>query len=401
MQNGNRSKGKQKKQKGVKKSKNRVLASKSSNVNGTSELRILASPSTPIVHPQFVEQGLRPDVDENWPTAYLENGDFFVETIRSAAMSEMQNTRPGSDREDKSSLEVSEEFRHYDVLDELLCEQVDPNFNLVPTAQNFTATRSVHNSFDWEASDEEKIQPSWSEVVLDTQSKLYSTYAKLYSGFWTLVVHISVRGSAVATKLQHLMTETANDPKLESKKLQHLSRKQHLKLIARVCFNYAQDHPYNALFILTFAATFSPVVIVCVTLMSIFSILLSLFYVTVFLSVSAFVTVLIAPLMLLSLSFAAGVMICGFFSNLFFRFAQLIYGSYAAYSPKPLRLAADQIPPSVGSVEKSGSRSQDMFTKITTLARKKSSGTNQPIVIRGEEVPNQNLDIKVAEGVLQ
>ncbi|SCU78581.1 LAFA_0A07316g1_1 [Lachancea sp. 'fantastica'] len=398
MPKGNRNKPKHKKQSSAKKlaenSKNRVLASKSTNVNGTTKLKILASPTTPVFQPDG-SSIQHSELNENWPTSFLENGDFCVETIRSAAMSEVQNTRQGSDM-DESSLEVSDGFRHYDVLDELLCEQVDPNFNLVPTAAaaaaTTSATRSVHNSFDWEASDEEKIQPSWSEVVLDTQSKLYSAYAKLYTGFWTLVVHASLLGSALANKLQHLITEPANDPELKSnRKLRDLTRKQQLKLIAGVTFNYARDHPYNALFILTFAATFSPVAIIFISIMSMFSILLSLFYVIVFLSVTALVTILIVPLMVLSLSFAAGVMVCGFFSNAFFRFAQVVYQSYAVYSSKPLRLAADQIPPSVGTVEKGRSRRQDMFSKISKLSRKEGSDTSQPIEIRGAEVPKEVL----------
>lgn len=64
-------------------------------------------------------------VSENWPTAYLENGGFFVDSIRSAASGSYKG---GSIFEVQGLLlEENEQFHHYDVLDELLCEQVDPS----------------------------------------------------------------------------------------------------------------------------------------------------------------------------------------------------------------------------------------------------------------------------------
>ncbi|SCU77400.1 LAME_0A00980g1_1 [Lachancea meyersii CBS 8951] len=372
MSKGNKSRPKNRKRlpnakRPAEKSKNRVLETKCTNENDNKTIKSVASPTTPVCLVDDLQ--LNSNTIENWPTTYLENGDFFVETIRSAATSELQRTGTVSDT-DRGSEAVSDEFRHYDVLDELLCEQVDPTFSLVPTPKSRAAsvmvTKSANNSFDWEASDKEKIQASWSEVVLETQSKLYSAYAKIYAGFWTGVVQFSLRTSLWTNKLQ-------NTPR------------------------YSRSHPYNALFIFSFTATFAPVAIVFVSVMSIISIFLLLFYVGVFLSVSAVAAMLVVPLMGLSLSFAATVMICGFFSNAFFRLAQVIYGSYSAYSKRSLRLAADQIPPSVGTMETTGeSRSEAMLSKIPKFPRKKVSSPLRPIVISGAEVPNRNIDLQVA-----
>ncbi|SCV05075.1 LANO_0G17920g1_1 [Lachancea nothofagi CBS 11611] len=375
--------------------KSRVLTRKSTNENDNGNRRVAQEPTTP--RATYEEFLLRTDAIENWPTTYLENGDFFVETIRSAASETDLGGGSPSDN-DQNSCSVSDEFRHYDVLDELLCEQVDPAFSLVPTPNSRAASvlvaKTANNSFDWEISDESNDSLSWSELVLDAQARIQTVHAKFYTGFWTGVVNIGLQASAWTEKLYELIIKAGEEQSLETNKNYKRTKKQRLRLLVSRTFKYSQAHPYSALFIFSFSATFAPVLIVFITIMSIFSLLMSLFYLGIFLSVSAVASVLILPLMGMSMFFASGVVVCGFFSNIFFRLAQFVYGSSTVYTNKSLRSVADQIPPSVGFAESTGGgRNTTLVSKFSNYYKRQDLGPPEPILISGADIPVKSLGI--------
>ncbi|SCU89954.1 LADA_0F00793g1_1 [Lachancea dasiensis] len=163
-----------------------VLANKSTN-ESTSPGRDCARTPTTAALPQEVAL-VKAEAAENWPITYLENGDFFVETICSAAIGDFQESGPFGDTSNREINKSGEEFHHYDVLDELLCEQVDPAVSLVPTPRSKEASallaRTTNHSFDWDASGKEKPTITWTNTIQNFRSRLEAPYSRLTSGYW-------------------------------------------------------------------------------------------------------------------------------------------------------------------------------------------------------------------------
>lgn len=91
----------------------------------------------------------------------------------------------------------------------------------------------------------------------------------------------------------------------------------------------------------------------------------------------------------MSLIFAGGVVICGFFSNMFFKMAQYIYDRFVLYMQELLRNLADQVPPSVGVTEHT-EQNKNWSSNFTDLFRTKQNGQRDPTVVTsGLNIPEQ------------
>ncbi|AGO12735.1 AaceriADR267Wp [[Ashbya] aceris (nom. inval.)] len=89
--------------------------------------------------------------------------------------------------------------------------------------------------------------------------------------------------------------------------------------------------------------------------MSLWSFAVFWFYLASFFVVGTLAAILVLPFMAASLIFATGVVICGFFSNLSFRSAQLVYDQFVGTLQLTLQHMAEQVPPATGMQQASGS----------------------------------------------
>ncbi|SCU89294.1 LAMI_0D13036g1_1 [Lachancea mirantina] len=159
-------------------------------------------------------------------------------------------------------------------------------------------------------------------------------------------------------------------------------------------YNFVINHPIQASFLLLLTFSLPPPLLIFFITMSAASIVLSVFYIAVLFAVGAAASALIVPFMGLSLFFGSGVMICGFFSNGFFKLARATYQLSIAYTQHFLRSFADQIPPSVGVAEtpmpKFGPLSK-FFSSYTDNGAKMIPG--RPVFLTGASIPDQQLGL--------
>ncbi|AMD21738.1 HFL118Cp [Eremothecium sinecaudum] len=78
--------------------------------------------------------------------------------------------------------------------------------------------------------------------------------------------------------------------------------------------------------------------------MSVWSFVVFWFYLSSFFIVGTITAAFVLPFMTASLFFATGVVICGFFSNLSFKSAQLMYDQFVGILQATLKNMADQVP---------------------------------------------------------
>lgn len=154
-------------------------------------------------------------------------------------------------------------------------------------------------------------------------------------------------------------------------------------------FEFSKQHPYKSLFVVSFTVSFSVPILVFITIMSLISMVLFFFYLGAFFAVGAIASIFIIPLMIVSLIFAGGVVICGFFSNMFFKMAQYIYDRFVLYMQELLRNLADQVPPSVGVTEHT-EQNKNWSSNFTDLFRTKQNDQRDPTVVTsGLNIPEQ------------
>ncbi|SCU89950.1 LADA_0F00782g1_1 [Lachancea dasiensis] len=130
--------------------------------------------------------------------------------------------------------------------------------------------------------------------------------------------------------------------------------------------------------------------------MSILLVLNSLICMGIFLSSCIIATVLLVPIMAMSLFFATGTVVCGFFSSALFKLGQRIYCSATFYSRQSLRSVADQIPLSNGKHAPACHESRPslwIYNKLSHLFQSRKYADSEPIIMKAKDSPT--IDLKV------
>ncbi|CUS20886.1 LAQU0S02e00606g1_1 [Lachancea quebecensis] len=177
-----------------------VLSTKSTNKTDSSNNAKVSEPTTPFDE-SFPSTVL---TSENWPAAYLGNGDVLVDAIRSAA-SEMEKMHHPSDIE-SFELDADNQFHHYDVLDELLCEQVDPSLSVVPTpnskATSNLPAKTASTSLEWDPVNS-STTIKWPLRVFEQNSWLEGIMSKISAFFSQTTFRLEANVSHWSGKLQY------------------------------------------------------------------------------------------------------------------------------------------------------------------------------------------------------
>ncbi|CAR30681.1 Ldo16p [Lachancea thermotolerans CBS 6340] len=128
--------------------------------------------------------------------------------------------------------------------------------------------------------------------------------------------------------------------------------------------------------------------------MSFTSIFIALLYLGGFLIILVTASAVILPLLITSLFFATGVVLCGFLSNKSYKLALRAYNLATPHTRSSLQAAADHLAP-LDSVE-TVSPKEELLHKIHHFYKKSDSNVRTPIVVSGSEIPKSV--IKVSEG---
>lgn len=178
-----------------------VLSTKSTNKTDDLNNARVSKPTTPIDE-SCPSTAL---TSENWPAAYLGNGDVLVDAIRSAA-SELEKTHLPSDIE-SFEMDADSQFHHYDVLDELLCEQVDPSLSVVPTPnskdQGRLRTKTANTTLEWDPANSSK-NIKWPLTAFEQHSWFKGLASRLCATFPHTTIRLEANVSHWSGKLQYV-----------------------------------------------------------------------------------------------------------------------------------------------------------------------------------------------------
>ncbi|AET40339.1 Ldo16p Ecym_5603 [Eremothecium cymbalariae DBVPG len=131
--------------------------------------------------------------------------------------------------------------------------------------------------------------------------------------------------------------------------------------------------------------------------MSLWSFVVFWFYLGSFFVVGTVAAAFVLPFMTASLFFATGVVICGFFSNLSFKSAQLLYDQFVGTLQATLKNMADQVPPVAGD-DQGDAPQRQQGPEIQKLQNQKMLDSIFEEVLNTETVTNATRE-EVLEGV--
>ncbi|CUS20885.1 LAQU0S02e00584g1_1 [Lachancea quebecensis] len=127
--------------------------------------------------------------------------------------------------------------------------------------------------------------------------------------------------------------------------------------------------------------------------MSFTSIVIALLYFGGFLIILFTASAVILPLLILSLCFATGVVLCGFLSKKSYGLALRIYNLAIPHARSSMQAAADHIAP-LDSTETVSLR-KELLHRVQHFKGKSNPNLRAPIIVSGSEIPKSV--IKVSE----